>query len=170
MAALLEGLHINWMLILAQALSFLFLWFILTQVTYKPLFRVLNERRATIETSLQKAEEIDEQMKSLQTYHEEQLIKARDEAQQIITQAKATANQDREKQLVKTQGEIDALFERARAEIAAEKQEMTQDVEKQTAKFLIPALKKILQDSVDDSVRQQIYERSVKRIAELYNT
>jgi len=170
MATLLEGLHINWMLILAQAFSFLILLFILTRYTYKPLFQVLNERRDTIETSLQKAEEIDEQMENLRTYHEEQLIKARDEARKIIAQAKTTANQDREKQLIKTQEEIDALFARARTEIAAEKQEMARDVEKQTAKFLIPALEKILQESVDDDVRQQIYERSVKRVAQLYNT
>ncbi|MYE38095.1 MAG: F0F1 ATP synthase subunit B [Candidatus Spechtbacteria bacterium SB0662_bin_43] len=167
---ILDKFRLNEMLFLAQTINYLILLLILTHFTYKPLFRVLNERRDTIETSLQKAEEIDEQMENLRTYHEEQLIKARDEARKIIAQAKTTANQDREKQLIKTQEEIDALFARARTEIAAEKQEMTRDVEKQTAKFLIPALEKILQESVDDDVRQQIYERSVKRVAQLYNT
>src|SRR5690606_17998002 len=113
MAELFQSLHIQWQLIAAQAVNFLLLAFILTKVLYKPLMNALNTRRATIEASLQKAADIEEQMKNLRTYHEEQLIKARDEAQTIITAARASSDTERQARLEKTQQDIEALFERA---------------------------------------------------------
>ena len=169
MSALIEGLHLDWKLITEQALNFLVLLAILTKFVYKPIFRILNERRLNIESSLQKAEEIDKKMEDIKQYHQDQLIKARDEAQQIIAQAREMADKEKEKKLAKTEEEVAMLFERAKTEISAEKKEMVKDVERQTTKFLIPAIDKILKETVDEPIRKQIQEKSVKKVAQLYN-
>ena len=169
MSALLEGLHIDWKLIIAQAFNFMLILAILTKFVYKPIFNVLNERKDTIESSLQKAQDIDQQMESVKQYHQDQLVKARDEAQQIIAQARTTADKEKEVRIAKTEEEITQLYDRAKADISAEKQEMVKDVEKQTAKFLIPAIEKILKETVDEPIRKKIHEKSVQRVAQLYN-
>ena len=169
MTALLEGLHIDWKLIIAQAFNFMLILAILTKFVYKPIFNVLNERRENIESSVQKAQDIDQQMEAVKQYHQDQLVKARDEAHQIIAQARTTAEKEKEAKIAKTEEEISNLYNRAKADISAEKQEMVKDVEKQTAKFLIPAIEKILQEAVDEPIRKQIHERSVQRVAQIYN-
>jgi len=168
MAELFQSLHIQWQLIAAQAVNFFLLAFILTKLVYKPLMKSLHERRTTIEESLQKAADIEEQMKSLRAYHEEQLIKARDEAQAIITEARAGADTEREARLVKTQQDIEALFERAQKEIAAQKDDMVRDMEKRMADMLIPALQNVLREAVDEDLRAKLFERSVQKVSELY--
>lgn len=169
MSALLEGLKIDGTLIIAQMVIFLFTLGILTFFVYKPVFKILNTRRERIETSLQKADEIDQQMEDIKTYHQEQLIKARDEAQEIITEARRTADEETEAKLVKTQKEVSLLFDKAKKEISAEKEEMMKNIEKQTAKMLIPAVEKILQETVDEETRRKIHAQSVKKVAQLYN-
>lgn len=169
MAELLASLHIQWQLIIAQAVNFLLLLFLLTKFVYGPLMATLNKRRETIERSLQKAVDIEEQAKNARAYHEEQLIKARDEAQAIITEARVAADEEREARLVKAQEEIEALFARANKEIAAQKDEMISDVEKRMADMLIPALENVLRESVDEETRAKLFERSVAKVQELYS-
>ena len=168
MAELLTSLHIEWQLIIAQAVNFLLLLFLLTKFVYGPLMATLNKRRETIEESLQKAADIEEQAANARTYHEEQLVKAGDEAQAIITEARAAADEERGARLAKTQEEIEALFARATKEIATQKDEMISDVEKRMADMLIPALENVLRESVDEETRAKLFERSVAKVQELY--
>lgn len=49
MSELLDQLGINWKLLLAQAVNFLLLLFILKLTVYKPLLELLSKRRAVIE-------------------------------------------------------------------------------------------------------------------------
>lgn len=170
MAELFQSLHIQWQLIAAQAVNFFLLAFILTKVAYKPLINALNNRRETIEASLQKAADIEEQMAKFRQYHEEQLVKARDEAQAIITEARANSDAERQARLEKTQQDIEALFERAQKEIAAQKDDMLRDVEKRMADMLIPALENVLRESVDDDLRAKLFERSVAKVSDLYKS
>jgi F-type H+-transporting ATPase subunit b len=170
MSELLSSLHIQWQLIAAQAVNFFLLAFILTKVAYKPLMNALNNRRETIEASLQKAADIEEQMAKFRQYHEEHLVKARDEAQAIITEARANSDTERQLRLEKTQQDIEAIFTRAEKEIAAQKDDMLRDVEKRMADMLIPALENVLRESVDEDLRAKLFERSVAKVSELYKS
>ena len=169
MEQLIGAFNLQKELVIGQMFNYMLLLVILTKLVYKPIFDVLDERRRAVETSLQKAEEIDQRMENLQQYHEQQLIKARDEAQGIIAKARATANKEKEARIAKAKEEISLLFKRAQKEISAKKQEMEKDVEQQITKLLIPAIEKILQEIVDEPIRKQIQERSVQKVAQLYN-
>ena len=169
MEQLIGAFNLQKELVIGQMFNYMLLLVILTKLVYKPIFDVLDERRRAVETSLQKAEEIDQRMENLQQYHEQQLIKARDEAQGIIAQARATTDKEKEARIAKAQEEISLLFKRAQKEISAKKQEMEKDVEQQITKLLIPAIEKILQEIVDEPIRKQIQERSVQKVAQLYN-
>lgn len=170
MSELLNSLHIQWQLIAAQAVNFFLLAFILTKVAYKPLMNALNNRRETIEASLQKAADIEEQMAKFREYHEEQLVKARDEAQAIITEARTNSDTERQARLEKTGQDIEAIFTRAEKEIVAQKDDMLRDVEKRMADMLIPALENVLRESVDEDLRAKLFERSVAKVSELYKS
>ncbi|MEX0916681.1 MAG: F0F1 ATP synthase subunit B [Candidatus Spechtbacterales bacterium] len=170
MSELLNSLHIQWQLIAAQAVNFFLLAFILTKVAYKPLMSALNNRRETIEASLQKAADIEEQMAKFREYHEEQLVKARDEAQAIITEARTNSDTERQARLEKTGQDIEAIFTRAEKEIVAQKDDMLRDVEKRMADMLIPALENVLRESVDEDLRAKLFERSVAKVSELYKS
>ena len=168
MGDLLASLGIDWRVFVAQAITFLMLLFILRAKVYTPLLTTLNNRRKKIEESLEQQKEIEQQMEDIREYHKDQIIQARNEAQAIIATAQENMEKERAVQLVKAQKEINALFEKANKDIEAQKQEMLKNVESRVAEILIPALERVLQESVDEPTRQQLYERSVRRINELY--
>ena len=121
-----------------------------------------------IEKSMEQKQEIEQQLEDIREYHKEQIIQARNEAQAILATAQENAEKERSVQLVKAQKEINALFEKANKDIEAQKQEMLKNVETRIAEILIPALERVLQESVDDKTREQLYQRSVQKINELY--
>ena len=165
---LFESLGLDWRFIVAQSANFLALLLILTAFTYKPLLRTLNNRRKMIEKSMQQKQEIEQQLEDIREYHKEQIIQARNEAQTILAVAQENAEKERSVQLVKAQKDINALFEKANKDIEAQKQEMVKNVEQHITEILIPALERVLQESVDEPTRQQLHERSVQKINELY--
>lgn len=59
---LVEQLGLDWRLLLSQAVNFLILLVLLRQFAYKPLLKVLKERRAKIEGGLEKAEEAEKRL------------------------------------------------------------------------------------------------------------
>lgn len=59
MAELVEKLGVDWRLLLSQAVNFLVLLAVLRHFAYKPLLKMLKERRVKIEEGLAKAEEAE---------------------------------------------------------------------------------------------------------------
>jgi F-type H+-transporting ATPase subunit b len=59
MLELAEKLGLDWKLLLSQAVNFLVLLALLRQFAYKPLLKILKERRAKIEEGLAKAKEAE---------------------------------------------------------------------------------------------------------------
>lgn len=62
MEELVEQLGLDWRLLLSQAVNFLILLALLRQFAYKPLLKVLKERRERIEGGLAKAEEAEQRL------------------------------------------------------------------------------------------------------------
>ncbi len=166
---LIDRFHIDLSLIIAQATTFLLLLLILNRFVYKPIFKTLNERREKIEDSLRKTEEINKRVEEINKYHQKKLVEARDEASAIIALAREKTDKDTEKRLKKASEEIQGLFEKARAEIKIEKEDMIQDAERRVAEFLIPAIEKVLSESVDKEIRDKIYENSLQKVTQMYN-
>jgi F-type H+-transporting ATPase subunit b len=97
MTELLESLHIEWPLLIAQIVNFLILLAILGRFVYKPLMGILSQRREMIAQSVEKSQQLDAQFKEAQEHRAKELTKARREAQSIIVQAKNIAESERQK-------------------------------------------------------------------------
>jgi len=66
MSALLAELGIDWKLLLAQGVNFLILLVVLTAFVYRPLVRLIEERRKKIELGLRGAEEVEGRLKEVE--------------------------------------------------------------------------------------------------------
>ena len=87
MSELLHQLGINWKLLLAQAFNFGVVLTVLTFVAYKPLMKLMEERRKKIEGGLKNAEAMDGRMKEIDSLKQETLTKADKQASEIIGSA-----------------------------------------------------------------------------------
>ncbi|MBI3273673.1 MAG: F0F1 ATP synthase subunit B [Candidatus Colwellbacteria bacterium] len=91
MGVLLTQLGVNWKLLFTQGVNFLILLVVLTAFVYKPLLKLLDERRRKIETGLKGAEEAEARLKDIERLKRETLSGADKSALEIISIAEKNA-------------------------------------------------------------------------------
>ena len=93
--ALTPGLYI-WTII-----TFLLLLYVLAKFAWKPLLKMLEDRENLIKSSLEDAEKAKLELQRLNEESEKMLNKARSDAQEILTEGKATAEKVKEDTIAK---------------------------------------------------------------------
>lgn len=91
MEQLFEQLGIDWHLLLSQAVNFGLLLVILRIFVYKPLFKILHDRRARIEEGLAKATEADQRLKEVDVLGRKRMKEAEAEALGILKKTEENA-------------------------------------------------------------------------------
>jgi len=66
-----NGLGIDWQLLIAEIINFVILLLILKRFLYKPFLRLLEQRRVKIEEGIKKAEEAEKSLQKIRALSEE---------------------------------------------------------------------------------------------------
>lgn len=74
-------------LLAAQVVNFLILLFILKKFLYKPILKLLDERKKRVEDSLKNAEEIERRLAEIASKEAESILSSAREGEKIIKQA-----------------------------------------------------------------------------------
>jgi F-type H+-transporting ATPase subunit b len=88
-----EGLGINPVLLLAQIISFLMLWFVMNKFLYKYIQKALNERRENIKKIFTDKEELENRIVQLEKEQEEKRKELREYSKKIENEAKLAAEE-----------------------------------------------------------------------------
>jgi len=91
MSEILHQLGIDWKLLASQVVNFLVLLTVLTVVVYRPLLKLIKERRKKIEFGLQGAAEAEKRLIEIDHLKIEALAKADQQAYAKISAAETTA-------------------------------------------------------------------------------
>jgi len=99
MSELIEKLGINWKLFLAQVVNFLIIVAVLRLTVYKPLLKMLRERRERIDKGLRDAEAATKRLGEVEIVGKARLAEVERDAVQVIARAETTAK-DREAEIL----------------------------------------------------------------------
>jgi F-type H+-transporting ATPase subunit b len=126
MSELLHTLGIDWKLLLAQAANFLVLVVILRLTVYKPLVKMLSERRKRIEQGMADAKAAHDRLENVEQIEKEKIAEAEREGLAILGRIEQTGK-EREieaiKALKKKEEDIITNAERVASARKLEKQE-----------------------------------------------
>lgn len=111
--------------LIAQVLNFLILVFILAKFAYKPLMKIMDDRKNKIAGDLAAAETAKTDAESIKAEYAAKLAAARQEAQAIIDNARKTAQTAHDKILADTKAEQDQIVKTAKEAIALEKSRLS---------------------------------------------
>lgn len=162
---LLSKLGIDWRLLIAQLVNFLILLFILYKFLYKPILNLLENRREKIEKGLRDAEKMGEELEKIKILKEEEIKKAKQEAQTIIEKAQKTAERAGQEVRMRTKKDVEKLIEVARTQIVDEKEKMLTEVRKEAALLVVAAAEKVVGKTIDMKVQQKLVEDSLKEVS-----
>ena len=147
--------------LVAFAILFFFTW-----KWVLPRFKqVLEERREKIQGEMEQAEATRKEADKIQEEYRTQLAGARDEANKIIEEARATAEQLRRDLQAKAEDEAQATVARAQDEIRAERDRAFQELRAQIGSIAVELAERVVGESLDEKAHKRLIDEFIDEVA-----
>ena len=153
-------------LLLWTIVTFLILLFILRWKAWGPLMDTLDIRAQQIEESLSKAEKVTADAEVQAEKNEKILQEARNEASQIIAEAKDAGENLKNKLSEEGQDKYDVLISTAKADIESAKDQALNDIKTMVVEIALEASEKIIKRNLNNEDNKSIIEKTVKSFQE----
>ncbi len=155
MSELIHKFGIDWRLLLAQALNFFAVLAILRFTVYKPLVRVLQERRRRIEQGLQDAEAAGEKLATVDRAYKERIAEAEKESLKMMAETEVRGKEKEAQMLQTARGKEAEILKAAEKLSEVKKQEAETRVYAEAAQLVKRAVAKTVElkpELVEDSL------------------
>lgn len=155
MQQLFEQLGIDWRLLLSQAVNFFLLLIVLRIFVYKPLLKLLHDRRARIEEGLTKADEADRRLTEVEEIGKGKIREAETQALGILKKTESDARSLEVKMLAEAKRKEADELRAAEAMLRAAEDASRREMEKEAAAFVRRAIAKTVElspEKIDDAL------------------
>lgn len=164
MDSLISTFHLDWKLMIAQAINFLIVILVLYFFALKPLKKLMDERGAMIAGGLENAEKQKELLANAQTEYEAMIAKANSDAAAKMKEAKNDAEAKTAQMMEKAQADVAAAITAGKIQLEAEKATMMQEAKKELTALVVSATEKVLGGVVTEKIDAKIVEESIKQL------
>ena len=163
MDSIISTFHIDWKIIIAQAINFAIVFAILYFYALKPLGRLMAERAEKIAKGLDDAKKNSDTLNKTEREYENTLARARSEAQTIFLAGKKEAEIKKTEILEKTKVEVQNTVEAGKRSLLIEKNKMVEDARGEIINLAMQATEKLLLTKID----RDFNEKTLKELKHL---
>ncbi len=147
--------------LLAQIVDFLILLVFLRLVAYKPLVKLLEERRQRIADAYVSAEESRKQAQDLKSEMEAEMRKLRQDAQVAVDRAVKAGQETGQEIIAAARAEAERIKEGARTEIRREKEKAVVELRNSVASLSVAVAEKVIRQSLEERVQHQMVDKFI---------
>jgi F-type H+-transporting ATPase subunit b len=148
-----------WTLV-AFGLTFL----VLKRYIFGPVQSAIDERRERVRASLAEADRAREEARRLLEEHRQLRAGARQEAEDILAEARRVAESMRDRVREETEQDRQRRIEETRKQIAAETQRALEEIRAEVADLALVAAEKVTRKSLDDSDQRRLIEEAIREL------
>lgn len=159
-----DALGIDFKLFLGQIINFLILLFILWRFAYRPILKMLNDRREKIAESLENAKKIEENLAKSEEKTQEAMKQAQIESEKMIENAKKLATEQKSEIITVAKTQAEKEIEKAKLAITQEKTKASEELKKEIAQLVSLATEKILSKKTDVELQTQAINEAIEEI------
>lgn len=152
-------LGVDWKLLLAQAVNFGILFFVLKHYAYRPMLDFLEKRTERIEQGLKDAEAAGQKLSLMEAKEKDVLAAARNEAKSIVAAAEEAAKKRDALRLAETEAKTKKFLEDAQVKIEEEKQRILSEAKQEIAVMVVAGVEQVLKEKVDAAKDKGLIER-----------
>jgi F-type H+-transporting ATPase subunit b len=155
MQQLLDQLGINWQLLLSQGVNFILLLIVLRIFVYKPLLKLLHDRREKIENGLMKAQEAEERLLEVDQIGIRKIKEAEAEAFSILKKIDTDAKVLEAKLLAEAHRKEDEAVKNTATRLRSQEENSRREMEKEAAALVRLAITKTVElspEKIDDAL------------------
>lgn len=135
---------VDWLHFISQVILFLIVYFILNKFAFKPVLRLLAERRKRIEEAQLNAEKVKKQLAEAELRYQEILRKANEEAQVLLQEARTASEAQTQKHLQKTIQDAESIIARAKDAVTQERSKMMEEVRGEMTSLVVKTTAKVV--------------------------
>jgi F-type H+-transporting ATPase subunit b len=147
-----------------EVIAFVAMLLILRRWVYPRVMAAAEARQNQIARALEEAERSRQEAAAAREEVSKQIEDARVQARDILDRAHKAAVLETEELVRKGRRDADAQLERARSEIAAERDKAIQEVRAQVGTLVVAAASKVLGQAIDRSAHSRLIEESLARV------
>lgn len=139
-----EKFGIDWKLMIAQLINFAIIFVIFKAFVYKPILRLLDERKKKIEDGLSFADKAKAELENIEVLKSDEVKKAQQEGLSIVKAAEQSALKTRDEIVAGGEAEKQKLLATGKALLSEQKSRMEKGVYDQAVALVEVALGKVL--------------------------
>jgi len=147
------------------ALTFIILVLLLKKMAWQPLLNALDEREQRMQEHLQKAEEARREAERKLADYQAMLDNARQEAQEVISKGRKSAETTRDEIVSKAQADAEQIVDRAKREIHLEREKAVGEIKKTAGELSLAIATKIIKKSLNHKDHQDLIHDAVRDFA-----
>jgi len=151
MESIISTFHIDWKIIIAQAVNFAIVFVVLYIFALKPLSKLMAERSEKIAKGIDDAKINEKLLSETRAEYEATLVKARNEANKIFQDGKKEAEAKKVLMLEDAKKEVSVVIENGKKTLEMEKIKMVEDAKKEIIALAMLATEKIISNKVSSS-------------------
>jgi len=140
-------------------LIFVILYFILKKFAFGPITAAVDAREKALEEAVEGAKRDREAAAKLLADHQAKIDAARDEAQKLIADGRAVADKMRTDLLDQTRKEQQDMLERARRDIAGERDKAIAQLRKEAVDLALAGAGKVIEENLESQKNRQLVEK-----------
>lgn len=151
--------------ILAQAVNFAIVAFLLWKFAFKPVMATIEERQTKIAAGLKYAEDAKAQLASAQQENAAILKNAQVEASRYIEEARKTAKEFSERETAAATERANAIITKAQQAIDLEHKKMLDQARGEIARLVITTTQRVLAKELSDSDRARFNDAAARELS-----
>jgi F-type H+-transporting ATPase subunit b len=158
-------LGIDWRELLAQAICFGIIVFVLAKYAYGPVLAVLQQRRDKIAEGINNADKIKAELARTEALQREVLEKANTQATKLIEEARAAAARVQEQETQKAIAQAEQIITKARESAELERQRMLAEVKREVVTLVVHTTGLVAGKVLSAEDQQSLAEETRRQLA-----
>lgn len=158
------ALGIDWKILVAQLVNFLIIYFLLAKFAFKPLIKMLEERRKKVENSIKTADDIAKEKEDLDITVRKTMSDAKSEAQKIITKAQASMKEEASKARAQAESASAKMLADTKTQIDTMKKETKSELAREIGMLVVKATERIVDQDLPEESKKKVDEKIIRNI------
>lgn len=161
---IIKNFGLNPVLLAAQILNFLIVFFVLKKILYKPILNVLRKRQITIKEGLKQAEDARIKLEKVVIEEKSILRQAQVQSKKIIEDARQESIEITNQMNIEAKKQTEKLLTDAKEQIVRESIETEKRLAVSTSKLAVTFLEKALREFFSSEEQAEVISNALKKI------
>ena len=167
MGNLVSSLGIEWKELIAQAINFGLLVFILTKLLYKPVMKSIEAKEKAIQGAKDMSLDMEKKLEESAEAQKKVLDKARAESEKIIKNTEASAAVLKKNLLEEAKHQAETIVKQGEAKIREENDKLRRDIKKEVGTLVADVVEKTVGKYIDENAKHSLKDEASKEFSKI---